>query len=80
MAYVVPLVAFMVVGGGLALVTGSFEGFFRDHEYLPWWRRFPSQWIYPLQTVTVGGLLIFWWRHYDLKWSTGKILFDHFKS
>ena len=43
-------------------------------EYLPWWRRYPEQWIYPLQTVIAGGLLLFWWRHYDLKWSTWKVL------
>ncbi|MEO1843108.1 MAG: CAAX prenyl protease-related protein [Akkermansiaceae bacterium] len=74
LAHVMPLVAFMLVGGGLVMVTGSMESVFRDHEYLPWWRRYPEQWIYPLQTVIAGGLLLFWWRHYDLKWSTWKVL------
>lgn len=75
LAYAAPLVVFMVVGGGLGLVTGSFESFFRDHEYLPWWRRYPEQWIYPLQTVIAGALLAFWWKHYEFKWATGSVLF-----
>lgn len=74
LAYVVPLVAFMLVGGGLNMFTGSFESFFRDHEYLPWWRRFPDQWIFPTQTIVAGGLLAFWWKHYELQWSTWKVL------
>ncbi|MFP6879359.1 MAG: CAAX prenyl protease-related protein [Roseibacillus sp.] len=74
LAHVMPLAVFMLVGGGLVMVTGSMESVFRDHEYLPWWRRYPEQWIFPLQTVIAGGLLLFWWRHYDLKWSTWKVL------
>lgn len=74
LAYVVPLVAFMLIGGGLTMLTGSMESMFRDHEYLPWWRRYPDQWIYPLQTFLAGGLLIFWWRHYELKWEPRKVL------
>ena len=74
LAHVVPLVVFMVVGGVLQLVTGELSGgFFRDHEYLPWWRRDPLQWIYPLQTIAAGGMLVFWWRHYELRWSTWKV-------
>lgn len=75
LAYVVPLVAFMVVGGVLQLVTGNiFGSYFREHEFLPWWRSDPAQWIYPLQTVVAGALLIFWRRHYELEWSTWKVL------
>ena len=74
LAYVVPLVGFMVVGGVLQLVTGGlFDGFFRDHEYLSWWRRDPAQWIYPLQTLVAGAMLVFWWRHYEFEWSTWKV-------
>ncbi len=73
LAHVVPLVAFMIVGGGLSLVTGSLESVFRDHEFLPWWRRYPDQWIYPLQTLVAGVLLVFWWKHYELKWSAAKV-------
>lgn len=75
LAYTVPLVAFMVVGGVLQLVTGNvFGSFFREHELLPWWRSDPAQWIYPLQTVAAGVLMIFWRRHYELEWSTWKVL------
>lgn len=75
LAYAVPLIAFMVVGGVLQLVTGNvFGSFFREHELLPWWRSDPAQWIYPLQTVVAGVLMIFWWRHYEWEWSTWKVL------
>jgi hypothetical protein len=74
LAHVVPLVAFMLIGGGLTVLTGSLESVFRDHVYLSWWRRYPEQWIYPLQTLLAGGLVIFWWRQYELKWEPGKLL------
>jgi hypothetical protein len=74
LAYVVPLVVFMVVGAGLGILTGSMESVFRDHEFLPWWRRYPDQWIYPLQTLIAGLVILFWWRHYELKWTTWKVL------
>lgn len=73
LAHVVPLVVFMLVGGGLDLLTGALPGLFRDHEYLAWWRRDPAQWIYPLQTLAGGACLAFWWRQYELRWSTWKV-------
>jgi len=75
LAHLAPLAVFMVAGAGLSLVTDLTPGFFRDHEYLPWWRRHPEHWIYPLQTVLGGFCLVFWWRRYELRWSTGKVLF-----
>jgi CAAX prenyl protease-like protein len=74
LAYVAPLVVFMVVGGGLALLTDALPAVFRDHEFLPWWRRHPEHWIYPVQTLVTGGCLLFWWRNYELRWSTGAVL------
>ena len=74
LAHVVPLVAFMLVGGGLIAITGSLDGLFRDHVYLSWWRRFPEHWIYPFQTLLAGVLLVFWWRHYELRWEPRKFL------
>ncbi|NIP95737.1 MAG: CPBP family intramembrane metalloprotease, partial [Akkermansiaceae bacterium] len=73
LAHVMPLVVFMMVGGGLDLLTGSVDSIFRDHEFLPWWRRYPDQWIYPLQTAMAAACLVFWWRHYDLRWSGWKV-------
>ena len=58
LAYVVPLVAFMLIGGGLSLLTGFFDGFFYEHENNPWWQSYPEHWIYPLQTLLGGGLLL----------------------
>ncbi len=74
LAYVVPLVAFMLVGGGLTLLTGFFDGFFHVHEEHPWWQSYPDQWIKPIETLLGGGLLLFWWRHYELKWEPRKLL------
>ncbi len=39
------------------------------HPEAGWWRRYPEQWIYPLQTLTTGATLAFFWKHYELKWS-----------
>ena len=75
LAHVVPLVAFMLVGGVLTAVTSSLDSVFRDHVYLSWWRRYPEHWIYPIQTVVAGLLLVFWWRHYELRWEPRKFLF-----
>lgn len=59
LAHVVPLAAFMLLGGLTALVG-------IDNEELPWWRHSPEHWVYPLQTV-VAGLLLIWFRaHYQL--------------
>lgn len=75
MAHVAPMVLFMAVGALLDGVTGSLGSIFYDHEYLPWWRRSPEQWIYPIQTLVAGGGLIFWRGQYDLQWSGRKVLF-----
>ncbi|NNM30544.1 MAG: hypothetical protein HKO57_13575, partial [Akkermansiaceae bacterium] len=74
LAYVVPLAAFMLVNLANQLVTGTFlDDFFRNHPSEPWWKRYPDQWIFPIQTVLCGALLAFWWRHYELKWSGWKV-------
>ncbi|MDP0492563.1 MAG: CAAX prenyl protease-related protein [Verrucomicrobiota bacterium JB023] len=69
LAHVVPLAGFMIVMGVLGIVVGEFDVFFRNHSDLPWWRRDPDQWIYPLQTVIGLAMLGFWWRRYDFNWS-----------
>lgn len=69
LAHAVPLMAFLIFMGVIGLVVGEMSGFFRDHSDLPWWRRDPDQWIYPLQSVICLGLLSFWWKHYQFNWS-----------
>lgn len=46
-------------------------GFFRvENPELPWHVRAPEHWVYPLQTVVCGVLLVLFRRHYSFKpWS-----------
>lgn len=63
---VIPFAIFM----GFLLLS-SLAGSFLQIELpsQPWWRRDPSQWIYPLQSVVCLGVLIWWWRSYEFSWS-----------
>ncbi len=64
MGYVLPFAVFM---GGLALV--SLVQSFAPESGGPLWLADPKYWIYPLQTVVCGGLLLWFWRCYE--WGTG---------
>jgi CAAX prenyl protease-like protein len=59
-AHVAPLAVFLVF-------TSLVPLFAVDNPMLPWWRRAPEQWIYPLQTLVVGALLWVWRREYTFK-------------
>lgn len=63
---VVPFAVFMLLLL-LLQIAGSFIQ--SDVPSMPWWRRSPEQWVYPLQTVLCLGLLIRWWRSYEFNWS-----------
>jgi len=39
------------------------------HDDAVWFRRWPEQLFYPLQTIATLGVLLFFWKHYELKWS-----------
>jgi CAAX prenyl protease-like protein len=69
-AHVVPLLVFML----FLMLPQILEvvGFFIDNKYMPWYRRAPEQWIYPLQTFVGLGLLAKYWKHYDFKPVSGK--------
>jgi CAAX prenyl protease-like protein len=56
-AHVLPLVVFMVLG----LLPGWIE---IENPELPWYRRVPEHWVYPLQTLLAAGVIAFYWRHY----------------
>lgn len=75
LAHVVPLAALMVLAFLSTIITDTlFDDFFRNHPSEPWWKRYPEQWIYPVQTILCGVLLAFWWRQYEWEWSWWKVL------
>jgi len=34
---------------------------------LPWWRHAPEHWLYPVQSVIVGALIMWCWSRYEFK-------------
>lgn len=65
-AHVFPFVLFMVML--LALQFGG-EFFKWDHPASPWWRRWPEQWVYPLQSILCLVFLVKNWRYYEFRWN-----------
>jgi CAAX prenyl protease-like protein len=35
-----------------------------------WFLDEPKYWVYPIQTVVCGALLVWWWRSYDFAWGS----------
>lgn len=65
-AHVAPLVVFQLLLLLLQLRHNSPD--------MPWHVRAPEQWIYPLQTLVCGALLIWWWKQYQFdRPSPGKL-------
>jgi len=65
-AQVVPFAVFM----GFMLLLQLFATFFAwEHPSAPWWRHWPEQWVYPVQTLVTLGLLVRWWKYYEFRWS-----------
>lgn len=75
-AHVVPFAVFMVFLIVLQLLD-SLIGW--DHPDAPWWKRDVAQWIYPIQTLVVLGLLVRYWKSFtfdwNLKWSAIGLVF-----
>jgi uncharacterized protein len=66
-AHVVPLAMFMLLSECTKLVRV-------ENPELPWFIRAPEHWVYPLQCLIIGALLIAWRRHYSLQpWAGGGI-------
>lgn len=65
-AHVDPFVAFMGFMIVLMLVAAKIEW---KHPEAPWWRQDPAQFIYPVQTLVCLGLLLYYWKFYDFRWS-----------
>lgn len=62
-AHVAPLAIFM--GLSFLMQIANENGLEWAHPDASWWREWPEQWMYPLQTLLVGGVLCFFWKHYD---------------
>jgi len=64
-AHVAPLAVFM-----LLLVPYQLTGWPEwNHPDAAWWRHYPTQWIYPIQSLIAIGLLLYFRKNYELKWS-----------
>jgi len=58
-AHVAPLVVFSLFM--------AVPGWFRiENAALPWYQRGPEHWVYPVQTIVCGALLLWWRRNYTL--------------
>ncbi len=66
LAYVVPFAVFMIFG--LIYQFGG-EAIRWEHDDAPWWRHWPEQLFYPIQTVVCLLVLGFFWHHYEFRWS-----------
>lgn len=60
-AYIAPFAAFLIIMAGGELVAKLWEG------RAFWMASSPRYWVYPLQTLVCGALLIRNWRHYELQ-------------
>ena len=64
-AHVVPLATFMMLNLVLVIIDDS--GLKWDHPDAAWYQM-TEHWFYPLQTLICGAMLVFFWKHYDIKW------------
>ncbi len=70
-AHVAPLMWFLIVSFLLGILA---EAIGYAHPSAPWWKRWPDTWILTVQTFTTAGMLLFFWKHYELKWSTKAVV------
>ncbi len=71
-AHVAPLAIFMVLNFLMQVVSEGGLGW--AHPDAPWWREWPEQWMFPLQTFIVGGVLCFFWKNYHFRPAKGVAL------
>lgn len=70
LAHVVPFGVFMIFN----LVSGFIgEKMLWEHDAAPWYRHWPDQLFYPLQTLFTAAALVFFWKHYEFSWNTKKV-------
>lgn len=73
MAHLAPLFGILLLLMGLGFVIEPLP-FFRDHVNLDWWRRKPDYWMLAVQILLIGAMILFWWKHYEIKWSFTDLL------
>lgn len=64
-AYFAPFIVFMGLMVLGQLVAGAFAG------QAFWMFSEPQYWVQPAQTLICGGLVVRYWRHYQLRWPAG---------
>ena len=70
-AHVVPFGVFMVL---LLISQFAGEAMIWEHDNAPWYRHWPEQLFYPIQTVLTLVVLLFFWKHYEFRWSGKAVL------
>ncbi len=65
-AHVVPFAVFM---GFLLLLQFVGPLIEWDHPAAPWWRQDPAQWVYPMQTLVTLGVVFYFWKFFEFRWS-----------
>ena len=58
-AHTAPLVIFMLMSAAVGL-------FQIENSALPWYQRAPEHWVYPVQCLVVGAVLLYFREHYQL--------------
>lgn len=66
LAHVVPFGLFMILN---LLFQFAGEAMVWEHDAAPWYRHWPEQLFYPIQTVLTLLVLGFFWKHYEFRWS-----------
>lgn len=71
LAHYAPLIWFLLSIFCLDLIAGTFSW---GHPDAPWWRRWPETWILGFQTLTTSALIVFFWKHYEFRFSSKHLL------
>jgi uncharacterized protein len=64
-AYLAPFLLFMVLMEVGRLISHLGDGL------AAWPIATPRYWVFPLQTIVCGALLLYWWKNYDFQWRKG---------
>lgn len=59
-AHLLPLALFMAISALPAMLAVA-------NPELPWYQQAPEHWIYPIQTLLIGAVLVFFRKHYTFR-------------
>ena len=65
-AYVAPFGVFIILN---LVFQFAGEAMIWEHDNAPWYRHWPEQLFYPIQTILSAIVLVFFWKHYDFRWT-----------